>query len=158
MIRAAALTVLAATLTAAAPPKFDPRFQIVPAEQVHWQTLPGTPGVESALIAGNPAKPGTYVIRVKFPPHVMDRPHSHSRDRYVTVLQGHWYAGTGPDFDPAKAAVLGPGSFMFHPAGGVHWDGAGSDETVIVQIIGQGPLTSADVDPSKPSWLVLSAL
>lgn len=162
MIRAVFPIALAGLLIAAAPPALQPglqpEFKIVPVEQVQWQALPGTPGVESALIAGNPSQPGTYVIRVKFPPHVMDRPHSHSRDRYVTVLQGHWYAGTGPDFDPAKAKRLGPGSFMFHPAGGVHWDGSGSDETVIVQIIGEGPLTSADLDPSKPSWLVLNAL
>jgi hypothetical protein len=151
MIRVLALAALAGILIAAAPP----RFQIVPAEQVTWQALPGAPGVEAALITGDPSKPGTYVMRVKFPPHVMDRPHSHSRDRYVTVLQGHWYAGTGSDFDPVKATILGPGSFMLHPASGVHWDGSGSDETVIVQIVGEGPIQSMDVDPSKSSWVVL---
>ncbi len=151
MSRLPALFAVAALLPGAA----NPDFRIVPAQDVHWIALPGTPGVESALIAGNPSQPGTYVIRVKFPPHVMDRPHSHSRDRHVTVLEGHWFAGTGPDFDPAKALRLGPGSYMFHPAGGVHWDGSNSDETVIVQIIGEGPLTSADVDPSKGSWVVL---
>lgn len=151
MIRSLALIAMLALLPGAAPSD----FRIVPAEEVHWIALPGTPGVESALIAGNPSKPGTYVIRVKFPPHVMDRPHSHSRDRHVTVLQGHWYAGTGKAFDPAKAVRLGPGSYMFHPANGVHWDGSNSDETVIVQIIGQGPLKSSDVDPTKGSWVVL---
>lgn len=152
MIRSLALVAMIALLPGAAAPD----FRIVPAEDVHWIALPGTPGVESALIDGNPSQPGIYVIRVKFPPHVMDRPHSHSRDRHVTVLQGHWYAGTGTDFDPGKAMRLGPGSYMFHPAGGVHWDGANSDETVIVQIIGEGPLTSTDVDPAKGSWVVLS--
>jgi hypothetical protein len=44
---------------------------------------------------------------------------------------------------------------MFHPAGGVHWDGSNSDETVIVQIIGEGPVTSADVDPALASWVKL---
>ncbi len=151
MIRSLALLAMIALLPGAA----TPDFRIVPAEDVHWIALPGTPGVESALIDGNPSQPGTYVIRVKFPPHVMDRPHSHSRDRHVTVLQGHWYAGTGTDFEPAKATRLGPGSYMLHPAGGVHWDGSNSDETVIVQIIGEGPLTSADVDPAKGSWVVL---
>ena len=47
------------------------------------------------------------------------------------------------------------GSYMFHPAGGVHWDGSNSDDTVIVQIIGEGPVTSADVDPSLPGWVKL---
>jgi quercetin dioxygenase-like cupin family protein len=85
----------------------------------------------------------------------MDRPHSHSRDRHVTVLQGRWFAGTGPDFAPDKAQALPAGSYMFHPAGGVHWDGSNSDDTVIVQIIGEGPVSSADVDPALASWVKL---
>ena len=57
--------------------------------------------------------------------------------------------------EPDKAQVLTAGSYMFHPAGGVHWDGSNSDETVIVQIIGEGPVTSADVDPALASWVKL---
>ena len=132
-------------------------FRTVPAGAVQWQPVPGSHGAQSALIAGNPSQPGTYVIRVKFPPHVMDRPHSHSRDRHVTVLQGRWFAGTGPDFAPGAAAVLPAGSYMFHPAGGVHWDGSNSDDTVIVQIIGEGPVTSEDIDPALPGWVKLPA-
>ncbi len=128
-------------------------FRTVPADAVQWQPVPNSHGVQSAVIAGNPALPGTYVIRVKFPPHVMDRPHFHSRDRHVTVLQGRWVTGTGPDFAPERGTLLPAGSYMFHPAGGVHWDGSNSDDTVIVQIIGEGPVTSQDVDPAQPSWV-----
>ena len=130
-------------------------FRTVPAETVQWQPIPNGQGAQSALIAGNPSQPGTYVIRVKFPPHVTDRPHHHSRDRHVTVLQGRWVAGTEPDFAPDKAQVLPAGSYMFHPAGGVHRDGSNSDDTVIVQIIGEGPVSSADVDPALASWVKL---
>ncbi|WP_017666591.1 cupin domain-containing protein [Sandarakinorhabdus sp. AAP62] len=130
-------------------------FRTVQADAVQWQPIPDGQGAQSALIAGNPSQPGTYVIRVKFPPHVMDRPHHHSRDRHVTVLQGRWFAGTGPAFAPDKAQVLPVGSYMFHPAGGVHWDGSNSDDTVIVQIIGEGPVSSADVDPALASWVKL---
>jgi quercetin dioxygenase-like cupin family protein len=130
-------------------------FRTVLADAVQWRPIPDGQGAQSALIAGNPLQPGTYVIRVKFPPHVMDRPHSHSRDRHVTVLQGRWFAGTGPDFAPGKAQVLPAGSYMFHPAGGVHWDGSNSDDTVIVQIIGEGPVASEDVDPALAGWVQL---
>jgi hypothetical protein len=34
---------------------------------------------------------------------------------------------------------------MFHPAGGVHWDGAGGKEETIVQIIGEGPVETTQV-------------
>jgi hypothetical protein len=37
--------------------------------------------------------------------------------------------------------LLKPGSYMFHPAKAVHWDGA-KDEEVIVQITGIGPAPS----------------
>lgn len=137
---------------AVAPPD---AFRVVPVDTVQWRPVPNSHGVESAVIAGNPSQPGTYVIRVKFPPHVMDRPHQHSRDRHVTVLQGRWFAGTGASFAPERAQPLPAGSYMFHPAGGIHWDGSNSDDTVIVQIIGEGPVTSEDVDPAQPSWVKL---
>ena len=149
------LTCLMLITLAGAAPAPPGAFRTVPVDAVQWRPLPGSHGVESALIAGNPSQPGTYVIRVKFPPHVMDRPHRHNRDRHVTVLQGRWFAGTGPDFAPGAAVALPAGSYMFHPAGGVHWDGSNSDDTVIVQIIGEGPVASEDVDPALPSWVKL---
>jgi hypothetical protein len=57
----------------------------------------------------------------------------------VTVLEGTWYTGTGNTFDVAKAVPLKAGSVMLHPAKAVHWDGSTGSETVIVQIIGDGP-------------------
>jgi quercetin dioxygenase-like cupin family protein len=130
-------------------------FSTITPDAVQWTPVPNSHGVQFAVLAGNPDEPGTYVVRVKFPPHVMDRPHFHSRDRHVTVLQGRWFAGTGPGFAPGAAKVLPAGSHMFHPAGGIHWDGSNSGDTVIVQIIGEGPVTSQDVDPALASWVKL---
>jgi quercetin dioxygenase-like cupin family protein len=135
-----------------APPDSDGFVRIAPAE-LHWTDVPGGHGAQSVKLLGDSSKPGIYVVRTKFPPHWMDTPHSHSGDRYVTVLQGIWYAGTGPVFDPAKATPLGPGSIMKHPANGVHWDGSAGDDPVIVQIIGVGPITSTQVDPKGPNWV-----
>ncbi len=36
----------------------------------------------------------------------------------------------------AEAMVLPAGSYMFHPAGGVHWNGSDGNEMVNLQIIG----------------------
>jgi hypothetical protein len=131
----------------------SPNFiRITPAE-VHWQDIPDGYGAQQATLVGNPDKPGMYVVRVKFPPHVMDRPHWHPNARFVTVLEGTWYAGTGDTFDVAHAVPLPPGSFMLHPAKAVHWDGSGGNETVIVQIVGEGPGESTLVDPTKPFWI-----
>jgi quercetin dioxygenase-like cupin family protein len=122
-------------------------------DQIRWQEVPGSHGVQIATIAGDPSGHGVYVQRVRFPPHVMDRPHWHPGDRYITVLKGTWYTGTGGTFDPKQAVPLKPGSFMFHPAKGLHWDGSNGDEEVIVQIFGLGPVATVAADPGKPFWV-----
>ena len=129
-----------------------PGFVRIAPQDVHWVEVPGGHGAQFAAVLGDQSKPGIYVIRMKFPPHVMTTPHYHPNDRYVTVLQGTWYAGTGPAFDPAHAAPMAPGSVMFHPGKGVHWDGSAGDETVIVQIIGKGPAGTTPLDPKTPGF------
>lgn len=124
-------------------------------EQVRWEDVPGGYGAQIATIAGDPSKPGIYVQRVRFPPHVMDRPHWHPTDRYVTVLKGTWFTGTGAKFDPAHTVPLKPGGYMFHPARALHWDGSNSDEEVIVQVFGVGPVETTAADPSQPFWVKL---
>ena len=44
------------------------------------------------------------------------RPHWHPNDRFVTVLEGTWYTGTGDTFDVARAVPLKAGEF--HDASG----------------------------------------
>ena len=120
--------------------------RITPAD-VHWQDVPDGHGAQQAVLLGNPDKPGLYVIRAKFPPYVMDHPHRHPNARYVTVLEGTWYTGTGDHFDLKRAVPLKPGSVMMHPAKASHWDGSAGNETVVVQIMGEGPADSTLVDP-----------
>jgi quercetin dioxygenase-like cupin family protein len=124
-------------------------------DQIRWQDLPDGHGARLATLAGDPSGNGLYVQRVRFPPHVMDRPHWHPHDRHVTVIKGTWYTGTGGSFDPAKAVPLKAGSYMLHPAGALHWDGSNSDEEVIVQVIGVGPADTVQADPSQPFWVQL---
>jgi len=133
--------------------KDTPDFVRITPADVHWQDVPGGRGVQQANLLGDPTKPGIYVIRVKFPPHIMDVPHWHPNARYVTVLEGTWYTGTGDSFDPARAVPLKAGSFMLHPAKASHWDGSGGAETVIVQIIGEGPATTTQVDTTEAFWI-----
>jgi Cupin len=155
-IRVVACGVIAAglaTATAAVAPRGSLDFvRVVPA-QIHWEDIPNGHGAQQAILLGDPGKPGMYVVRVKFPPHIMDLPHWHPMARYVTVLEGTWFSGTGDPFNFAQAVPLKPGSVMLHPAKGIHWDGSGSDETVIVQVVGEGPATTTAMDSSKPLWI-----
>lgn len=146
-----ALGVLAAGSTSLAVPQ--PQFVRITPADVQWHDIPDGHGAQTATLLGDQSKPGTYVVRVKFPPHIMDLPHWHPNDRYVTVLEGTWYAGTGDTFDPSQAVPMKPGSFMLHPAKAAHWDGSAGDETVVVQIIGDGPATTTPLDPKKPLWV-----
>jgi quercetin dioxygenase-like cupin family protein len=133
-----------------------PDFVRITPEALHWVDIPNGHGAQMAILFGNPDKPGLYVIRVRFPPHVMDRPHTHPKDRYVTVLEGTWYAGTGNTFDIAHAVAMPAGSAMLHPANAPHWDGSATSTPVIVQITGEGPATTTLVDPGQPMWLEVS--
>jgi quercetin dioxygenase-like cupin family protein len=153
----AACLLCTAVLGGASDPKApgDPGFVRLSPEEVHWQDVPGGHGAQIATIAGDPSRTGLYVQRVRFPPHVMDRPHWHPNDRYITVIKGTWYTGTGATFDPAHAVPLKPGSYMFHPARALHWDGSNSDEEVIVQVFGAGPVETTAADPRQPFWVQL---
>jgi len=121
---------------------------VTKADDLKWQDYPNLPGVKFAVIAGNPKQAGFYTIRAKFAPGTMSRPHWHPETRYVTVLQGTWWAGEGAKFDREATTPLPAGTFAVHTARAVHYDGA-KDEEVIVQISGIGPSDTVLVDPPK---------
>jgi quercetin dioxygenase-like cupin family protein len=142
---AAALALLAVNASAG---KDKTGFVRVTPEDVAWADRPGYEGVKFAVIQGDPSKPGIYVIRAKFAPGTMTRPHWHPEDRYVIVVAGTWYTGEGDDFEPDKTVPLKAGSFMLHPGKAHHYDGA-KDEEVIVQIIGVGPSNTTLIHPDQ---------
>lgn len=98
-------------------------------------------------LLGDTRKPGMYVQRVRFGPGQGTHPHFHDQDRYITVIKGTWWVALGADADvynPEKMTPLKPGSFIFEPANGHHYDQA-RDEEVIVQIIGPGPVKTTQI-------------
>lgn len=96
---------------------------------------------EQAVLFGDPSKPGPYVVRLKWLPGHMSRPHFHPNDRFFVVISGTWWMGTGETFDPASTVPAPAGSYVIHYGGKVHYDGAKDEETVI-QVWGMGPATS----------------
>lgn len=109
-----------------------------------WRATEGnTLGVQTAILEGDPSKPGYYLTINRFPPGVMSRPHYHPDERHCIVLKGTWYTDEGDEFRPEKGIPLKAGDYMRHPAGGHHYDGA-LEEEVLVAISGYGP-TSATV-------------
>src|SRR5262249_40905134 len=78
---------------------------------------------ESVVLFGDPAKPGPYVVRLKWLPGNMSRPHFHPNDRFFVVLSGTWWVGTGEKFDPENTVPVPAGSYVVHYGGKVHFDG-----------------------------------
>jgi hypothetical protein len=103
---------------------------------------PDARGGQSAVVVGDPTKPGFYAVYTKWTKgNHFSRPHFHPNDRYIVVLQGTWWVGSGPKFDPANTTPMPAGSFVTHYGKQVHWDGA-KDEDAVLLIMGEGPATS----------------
>jgi quercetin dioxygenase-like cupin family protein len=118
-------------------------FITVPADAVKFAE--GT--MSQLVLAGDPTKSGLYVIRIRFAPGQTSKPHFHDQDRLVTVIKGTWWVALGPEsdkYDMSKTTPMKAGSFVKHPAGGHHYDGA-KEEEAVVQIIGMGPVKTTQL-------------
>jgi quercetin dioxygenase-like cupin family protein len=115
-------------------------------DQIKWSPADAR-GVQVAVLVGDPDKPGFYAVLTKWlKGNHFSRPHFHPNDRYIQVLSGTWWVGTGPKFDPDNLTVPMPaGSFVTHFAKGVHWDGA-KDEDAVLLIMGDGPATATGAE------------
>ena len=100
---------------------------------------------ETAVLFGDPEKPGPYVMRLRWLPGNMSRPHFHPNDRFFVVIEGTWWLGSGEKYDPDSTVPVGPGTYVFHKAGGIHYDGA-KKEAVVIQVSGMGPNTSTPAE------------
>jgi len=110
-------------------------------DQIPWGPV-NAAGAQTAVVVGDPAKPGFYMVYNRWTKgNHFSRPHFHPNDRYIVVLQGTWWVGSGPKFDPANTTAMPAGSFVTHFAKQVHWDGAKDEDTVLL-IMGEGPATS----------------
>ncbi len=105
--------------------------------QIEWKGDP-VKGPLSYVLWGDPTKPGPYAILVKWPPHQMSRPHTHPNARYVYVISGTWWVGTGQTFSPETTTPIPAGSVVTHFAKQWHYDGA-KDEAAVLEIVGEGP-------------------
>jgi hypothetical protein len=98
-----------------------------------------------AILHGDPAKPGFYIILAKWEPNRMSHPHFHQNDRFIYVVSGTWWVGWGTKFDPDSTFPIPAGGFVRHYGKQIHYDGAKS-EGCILEIMGEGPAKPTDVD------------
>jgi len=103
------------------------------------------PNADTATLEGDPSKPGVYIQLIKWHPGNMSRPHFHSTARYITVISGTWWIGTGPKYDPASTYPAPAGSYVVDLPGGIHYDGA-KDTECVLEIVGTGPMTTTPAE------------
>ena len=92
--------------------------------ELKWTALPERPGMQFALLSGDP-KTGPYTQMRKVPAGTDNGLHSHSSEIKNVIVSGVWYTGT----DAATAKDFGPGSVVLMPGNWVHVSGCrtGSD-------------------------------
>jgi quercetin dioxygenase-like cupin family protein len=121
-------------------------FRSVLPEDIEWNPFPPfPPSARLAVVVGQPAEPGPYVIRVKVPSGVKLMPHRHPEDRVYTVISGVFYIGRGEQFADEKLEAYPPGAVVVLPGGTAHFHWAKSGEYV-TQVTGIGPLGLEYVD------------
>jgi predicted metal-dependent enzyme (double-stranded beta helix superfamily) len=111
-------------------------------EQMQWKD---TENGRIANLYGDPSKAGLYAYVVKRGPNTWSMPHFHDNDRFVTVLEGTFWVGTGK-FDPQRTVPLKAGSFVRDVAGGVHFEGT-KDDGATLYFVGIGPSPDHPAEP-----------
>jgi hypothetical protein len=114
-------------------------------DQIPW-SAPLPSGNQNAVLAGDPAKEGLYIVMNKWlAGNHFSHPHFHPHDRFITVLKGTWWVGTGTKFDPDGTVPMPAGTFVTHYGQQIHFDGAKTEDAVLL-IVGEGPGTSTPAE------------
>ena len=92
---------------------------MVHAKAIVWQPAPPSmpPGPKVAVLHGDPAKEGYFVMRLKAPDGFKVPPHYHPSDENLTILQGTFMIGTGEKADPAGLKPLNGRRLHVHAEG-----------------------------------------
>jgi quercetin dioxygenase-like cupin family protein len=125
------------------------QFHAIHPDDVQWKPFPAfPPEARLAVLVGDPALPGPYVIRVRLPSGIKLMPHKHPGDRIYTVLSGVFFIGLGEEFDETKLVAHPPGSVVVLPGNQPHFHWARSGDYV-TQVNAIGPLGLVYVDPAN---------
>src|SRR5438477_9852351 len=120
-----------------------------------WGTAPPMlpAGAQVTVLDGDPFKPGSFSLRLKFPDGYQIPAHWHPTDEFITVVQGTFRAGMGDALTESGLHDFPVGTYIKMPKR-MHHFAAAKGET-IVQIYGPGPFAinylNPKDDPAKQS-------
>jgi len=124
------------------PPGRPAGVVIVKSGELQWTDYPNRPGVKLAVVEGDLARPGPFLMRVKFPAGFKLAPHTHPTIEHTTVLSGTMRLGYGAK-DDGPAEAFGPGTILITPANTPHFFSTPAE--TVVQTHGIGPWASTPV-------------
>jgi quercetin dioxygenase-like cupin family protein len=121
---------------------------LYPPAKIQWKDGPASlpRGAKIAVLEGDPAKEGMFVMRVRAPDGYHIPAHTHPKPERVTIIQGTFKLAMGDNPQPADAHVLPAGTYGVWPPGMVHavW----IEGETIVQFHGMGPWVINYVNPA----------
>ncbi len=122
--------------------------RVLEPRQVAWGPAPALlpPGAQAAILYGDPAKEGLFVLRLKLPKNYRIPPHSHPKPEIITVLSGAFHLGMSSQADSRRSRRLPAGSFFALDPGMIHF--AHVKEETIVQLSSTGPWGINYVNPA----------
>ena len=138
MLRTIIALALAGVSTAFA--QFGPEGRAMwAAAGIRWAPAPGMPmpGMQQAVLLGDPSSSGRYTIRLRLPAGYALPPHVYDQTREVTVLSGVLRFSYGDKYRPEGLTDLPAGSFYVEPANVPAF--LEVKEPVELQITGEGP-------------------
>jgi quercetin dioxygenase-like cupin family protein len=118
-------------------------------DRIEWGPAPPglPPGSEAAVLYGDPAKAGLFVLRGRLPAGYRIPAHTHPTDEIITVISGTFRAGMGTRLDPARVTAFPVGSVVVMPAGAAHY--VVTAEETVIEVTGMGPFDLTYVDPAE---------
>ncbi|WP_243368958.1 cupin domain-containing protein [Microvirga solisilvae] len=103
-------------------------------------------GAQMSVLYGDPAKDGIFVMRLKLPANYKIPPHTHPVDEVVTIIDGEFNIGMGPQFDAAKTTALKAGGIIAMAPGTQHF--VQINQETVVQLSTRGPWGISYVNPA----------
>ncbi|MCW5625367.1 MAG: cupin domain-containing protein [Burkholderiales bacterium] len=114
--------------------------ETVPDDQLKWAFIPGIPRpVEVAIVSGDPAQPGPYVVRYRTPAGMKFAPQKHPDDREMTILKGIFWMAVGESYNWRPMEEYKAGTVLRKEAGKAWYGWARTG--VLLEERGTGPTT-----------------
>jgi quercetin dioxygenase-like cupin family protein len=123
-------------------------LSVYPPADIKWKDGPASipAGAKLAVLEGDPAKEGPFVIRLKLPDGYRIPPHTHPKPERLTVISGTFNIGMGEKFDASKGTTMPAGTFGTWAPGMKHY--VWTKGETVVQLHGVGPWVIEYVDPA----------